>query len=178
VDTLVRELRDLFGLTVVMITHDLDLLWQVADRVAVLGTAGCRPWARCRSFHNWTTPGAAFFDGPRGRSRTGCTGTGMETKLNFACRWRLCTGPGRRADCRPVVAVNRRGLFKRDYDLYWAIEDESVAGLNLNAPVKYNGVDVGKVREIDLDHTNPQRVTLLLALVHGARRSNRTPLPF
>ena len=36
VDRLVRELRDLFGLTVVMITHDLDLLWQVADRVAVL----------------------------------------------------------------------------------------------------------------------------------------------
>ncbi len=37
VDALVRELRDLFGLTIVIITHDLDLLWQVADRVAVLG---------------------------------------------------------------------------------------------------------------------------------------------
>ena len=36
VDELVRKLRDLFGLTIVMITHDLDLLWQVADRVAVL----------------------------------------------------------------------------------------------------------------------------------------------
>ncbi len=36
VDKLVRELRDVFGLTIVMITHDLDLLWQVADRVAVL----------------------------------------------------------------------------------------------------------------------------------------------
>lgn len=37
VDELVRTLRDQFGLTIVMITHDLDLLWQVADRVAVLG---------------------------------------------------------------------------------------------------------------------------------------------
>src|SRR5476649_997626 len=37
VDELVKKLRDLFGLTIVMITHDLDLLWQVADRVAVLG---------------------------------------------------------------------------------------------------------------------------------------------
>jgi phospholipid/cholesterol/gamma-HCH transport system ATP-binding protein len=36
VDTLVTRLRDEMGLTVVMITHDLDLLWQVADRVAVL----------------------------------------------------------------------------------------------------------------------------------------------
>ncbi|MFN0161884.1 MAG: ABC transporter ATP-binding protein [Burkholderiales bacterium] len=37
VDELVRTLRERFGLTIVMITHDLDLLWQVADRVAVLG---------------------------------------------------------------------------------------------------------------------------------------------
>ena len=36
VDDLVLKLRDLFGLTIFMITHDLDLLWQVADRVAVL----------------------------------------------------------------------------------------------------------------------------------------------
>src|SRR6185436_16935756 len=36
VDDLVRKLRDEFSLTVVMITHDLDLLWQVADRAAVL----------------------------------------------------------------------------------------------------------------------------------------------
>ncbi|MEF8699682.1 MAG: ATP-binding cassette domain-containing protein [Candidatus Accumulibacter sp. UW20] len=37
VDQLVHKLRDLFGLTIVIITHDLDLLWQVTDRVAVLG---------------------------------------------------------------------------------------------------------------------------------------------
>jgi phospholipid/cholesterol/gamma-HCH transport system ATP-binding protein len=36
VDSLIRDLRDLTGLTVIMVTHDLDLLWQVADRVAVL----------------------------------------------------------------------------------------------------------------------------------------------
>src|ERR1039457_6836706 len=37
VDALVRKLRDLFGLTIVIVTHDLDLLWRAADRVAVLG---------------------------------------------------------------------------------------------------------------------------------------------
>jgi phospholipid/cholesterol/gamma-HCH transport system substrate-binding protein len=59
------------------------------------------------------------------------------------------------------------GAFQKQYDLYRAIEDESVAGLNLNAPVKYNGVDVGKVRDIQLDPANPERVRLLFAIEHG-----------
>ena len=42
-----------------------------------------------------------------------------------------------------------------------------MAGLNLNAPVKYNGVDVGKVREIGLDPGNPERVNLLFAIERG-----------
>jgi len=37
IDELVRSLRDGLGLTIMMVTHDLDLLWQAADRVAVLG---------------------------------------------------------------------------------------------------------------------------------------------
>lgn len=36
-DELVCQLKDLFGLTVVIVTHDLDSLWRIADRVAVLG---------------------------------------------------------------------------------------------------------------------------------------------
>lgn len=37
IDVLVRNLRDALGLTILMSTHDLDLLWRAADRVAVLG---------------------------------------------------------------------------------------------------------------------------------------------
>jgi len=59
------------------------------------------------------------------------------------------------------------GTFQKKYDLYLAIEDESVAGLNLNAPVKYNGVNVGKVRQIRLDPGNPERVNLLFAIERG-----------
>ena len=59
------------------------------------------------------------------------------------------------------------GAFKQKYDLYLAIEDESVAGLNLNAPVKYNGVEVGKVKQIHLDRDNPERVILLFAIERG-----------
>jgi phospholipid/cholesterol/gamma-HCH transport system substrate-binding protein len=66
-----------------------------------------------------------------------------------------------------VLWLASGGAFQKRYDLYLAIEDESVAGLNLNAPVKYNGVDVGKVRDIRLDPANPDRVNLLFAIERG-----------
>lgn len=37
VDGLILRTHALFGPTIVIVTHDLDLLWQVCDRVAVLG---------------------------------------------------------------------------------------------------------------------------------------------
>ena len=66
-----------------------------------------------------------------------------------------------------VLWLASGGAFKQKYDLYLAIEDESVAGLSTNAPVKYNGVDVGKVREIKLHPGNPERVDLLFAIERG-----------
>ena len=59
------------------------------------------------------------------------------------------------------------GSFQKKFDLYLAIEDESVAGLNVNAPVKYSGVDVGKVKSIQLDPGNPERVNLIFAIQHS-----------
>jgi len=59
------------------------------------------------------------------------------------------------------------GAWQEKYDVYLAVEDESVAGLNLDAPVKYNGVDVGKVQAISLDKANPLRVILLFAIARG-----------
>jgi len=66
-----------------------------------------------------------------------------------------------------VLWIASGGAWQKQYDLYLAIENESVAGLNLNAPVKYNGVDVGKVRRIQLDPANAQRVRLLFAIERG-----------
>jgi phospholipid/cholesterol/gamma-HCH transport system substrate-binding protein len=66
-----------------------------------------------------------------------------------------------------VLWLAAGGASRSPEDLYQAIEDESVAGLNLNAPVKYNGVDVGRVRSIALDPTNPNRVRLVLAIKRG-----------
>jgi len=59
------------------------------------------------------------------------------------------------------------GAFQKKYDLYLAVENESVSGLNLNAAVKYNGVDVGNVQQISLDHSDPDRVILLFAIEQG-----------
>jgi phospholipid/cholesterol/gamma-HCH transport system substrate-binding protein len=59
------------------------------------------------------------------------------------------------------------GAWQKKYDLYQTIEEESVAGLNLNAPVKYSGVSVGKVSEIRLDPANPERVILLFSIEQG-----------
>jgi phospholipid/cholesterol/gamma-HCH transport system ATP-binding protein len=69
VDDLVRALRDLYGLTVVMITHDLDLLWQVADRVAVLGDGRVQETGSMQELANSDKPLIRpFFEGPRARS--------------------------------------------------------------------------------------------------------------
>ena len=66
-----------------------------------------------------------------------------------------------------VLWLASGGTLQKKYDLYLAIVAESVAGLNLNAPVKYNGVDVGKVQNIQLDPENPERVELLFAIERG-----------
>jgi phospholipid/cholesterol/gamma-HCH transport system ATP-binding protein len=69
VDQLVLKLRDLFGLTIVMITHDLDLLWQVADRVAVLADGRMQATGSMSELSKMDNPAIRkFFDGPRGRA--------------------------------------------------------------------------------------------------------------
>ncbi len=68
VDELVLKLRDTFGLTIVMITHDLDLLWQVADQVAVLGDGIVQGTGSMQELSQRDKPAIrAFFEGPRAR---------------------------------------------------------------------------------------------------------------
>lgn len=72
VDDLVLELRDLFGLTIFMITHDLDLLWRVSDRVAVLAEGKVQGVGSMAELSGMDTPAIRqFFDGPRGRAAKG-----------------------------------------------------------------------------------------------------------
>ncbi len=69
IDALVRELCEKFGLTIVMITHDLDTLWQVADRVAVLADGTVQGVGSMAELSQMDKPGIqAFFEGPRSRA--------------------------------------------------------------------------------------------------------------
>ncbi|MDI6745605.1 MAG: ATP-binding cassette domain-containing protein [Rhodocyclaceae bacterium] len=69
VDQLVRKLRDGGGLTIIMITHDLDLLWQLADRVAVLGDGKVAGIGSMAELAQMDQPAIRkFFAGPRGRA--------------------------------------------------------------------------------------------------------------
>jgi phospholipid/cholesterol/gamma-HCH transport system ATP-binding protein len=69
IDALVRNLHALYRPTIVMITHDLDLLWQVTDRVAVLGDGKVLASGTMSALSTMTHPIIrAFFDGQRGRA--------------------------------------------------------------------------------------------------------------
>jgi len=68
-DALIRQLSDDLGLSVFMITHDLDSLYAVTDKVAVLAEKGIVAKATVqeleRSDHPWIRE---YFLGPRGRA--------------------------------------------------------------------------------------------------------------
>ncbi|MBC7916850.1 MAG: ATP-binding cassette domain-containing protein [Rhodoferax sp.] len=69
IDELVRTLRETLGLTVVMVTHDLDTLWQVADRVAVLANGRVQVVGAMAELAKSDEPAVrAFFEGPRART--------------------------------------------------------------------------------------------------------------
>jgi len=68
-DELILKLKSALGLTVFLITHDLDTLYATCDRVAVLAdgkVVTCAPIAEVERFeHPWVQE---FFHGPRGRA--------------------------------------------------------------------------------------------------------------
>ena len=69
IDELVRNLRDALGLTIIMSTHDLDLLWRTADRVAVLGEGRILGIGTINELAGSEHPLIReYFYGPRGRA--------------------------------------------------------------------------------------------------------------
>jgi phospholipid/cholesterol/gamma-HCH transport system substrate-binding protein len=54
------------------------------------------------------------------------------------------------------------GDFRTEYTTYRVFIKESVSGLYVDAPVKYRGVEIGKVRHIELNPANPEEVRLTL----------------
>lgn len=59
------------------------------------------------------------------------------------------------------------GIEKKNYQTYQVYIQESVSGLNPNAPVKYRGVEVGYVRDIALVVDRPNEILVLLEIEQG-----------
>lgn len=89
----------------------------------------------------------------------------MEPKVNYLVVGGFVVGLG-------VVLVGLvlwlgQGYDRTVYDQYYAYMEESVTGLNVNASVKYRGVEVGRVKEIVLNPENPEQVRLTLEIARG-----------
>jgi phospholipid/cholesterol/gamma-HCH transport system ATP-binding protein len=68
-DELVQQLREWFKLTIVIITHDLDSLWRIADRVAILGNGKVLGIGTMEELSRSDDPLIhEYFYGPRGRA--------------------------------------------------------------------------------------------------------------
>ncbi len=65
-----------------------------------------------------------------------------------------------------IILLSSGTGFER-YMNYLVYMQESVTGINIDSPVEYNGVDVGRVSAIKLNDRNPQIVRLLLSIKKG-----------
>lgn len=54
------------------------------------------------------------------------------------------------------------GISFEKYTIYQVYMKEAITGLSLDAEVEFNGVNVGTVSDIEIDHRNPHLVSLLL----------------
>jgi phospholipid/cholesterol/gamma-HCH transport system ATP-binding protein len=84
-DQLTRELKETLGLTVFLITHDLDTLYAICDRVAVLAdkqviAVGTIPELLALD-HPWIQE---YFNGPRGRAAEASQERGQENRASLA----------------------------------------------------------------------------------------------
>lgn len=66
-----------------------------------------------------------------------------------------------------VLWLSGSKSYRASYDIYQTYMQDSVAGLNLNAPVRYRGVEVGRVQRITLAPGNVEQVQLTLAIERG-----------
>jgi len=68
-DELISDFQDTMGLTIMMVTHDLDSLWRIADRVAFLGEGKVLSVGPVKEVAENPHPLIRdFFQGPRGRA--------------------------------------------------------------------------------------------------------------
>jgi len=90
----------------------------------------------------------------------------MEAKVNYAIVGCFVLVLGA-ALIGGVLWLSSGGAYRKAYDTYQAYMQESVSGLSLDAPVRYRGVEVGRVRRIALAPEDIEQVQLTLAIERG-----------
>jgi phospholipid/cholesterol/gamma-HCH transport system substrate-binding protein len=90
----------------------------------------------------------------------------METKVNFAVVGAFVLLLGA-ALIGGVLWLSSEKSYRKAYDLYLVYMEESVSGLSPDAPVRYRGVQVGRVRHIALARGGVERVQLALDIERG-----------
>ncbi|MBK5103195.1 MAG: MCE family protein [Burkholderiales bacterium] len=90
----------------------------------------------------------------------------MEEKVNFALVGVFVLALGA-ALIAGVLWLSSGGAYRRAYDTYQTYMDESVSGLSRDAPVRYRGVEVGRVRRMALASAHVEQVQLTLDIERG-----------
>ncbi len=167
-DALIETLKETLGLTVFMVTHDLDSLYTVCTRIAALAdgriVADGPMSTMLASEHPWVR---AYFHGKRAElsgSRRG--GRDEDRIMEIRARFVLI---GLFALAVIVAGFgfvywmeNTAGLGERT--LYQVRFDHSVSGLLLGSPVQFNGIRVGEVTDLALNPGDPRQVLVTIAV--------------
>ena len=90
----------------------------------------------------------------------------MEEKVNFAVVGVFVLALGA-ALIAGVLWLSSGGAYRKAYDTYQTYMDESVSGLSRDAPVRYRGVEVGRVRRMALAAAHVEQVQLTLEIERG-----------
>jgi phospholipid/cholesterol/gamma-HCH transport system substrate-binding protein len=90
----------------------------------------------------------------------------METKVNFAVVGAFVLLLGA-ALIGGVLWLSSEKSYRKTFNTYLVYMEESVSGLNPDAPVRYRGVQVGRVRQIELAPGNVEKVELALDIERG-----------
>jgi phospholipid/cholesterol/gamma-HCH transport system substrate-binding protein len=90
----------------------------------------------------------------------------MEAKVNYAIVGGFVLVLGV-AFIAGVLWLSSGGASRKSYDTYRAYMKESVSGLSLDAPVRYRGVEVGRVRKIELAYDDVEQVQLTMDIERG-----------
>jgi phospholipid/cholesterol/gamma-HCH transport system substrate-binding protein len=90
----------------------------------------------------------------------------MESKVSFAIVGAFVLLLGA-ALVGGVLWLSSGKSYRKSYETYVVYMSESVSGLNPDAPVRYRGVQVGRVKRIELSPNSGERVRLTLDIEEG-----------